>query len=856
MRPWSWLKREWRYFFTAHALIVVTLVLGTAGLFLIGKLKASFLLSIQRQERELLSSDFSLGIRRPLEAQEIELFKRKAQGEILGEYQLVDMSSMLYVPSKEVSRLVEVRVLPVGFPFYGVLAAQSGPMRLTADHPLFTDNCVYLSAEIQRLLEITPVDTLMLGEGRFKSCGVINSDVTQGFRGFSLAPRVYIGANQVAATKLLGLGSIAYYSYHLKLTESGQAQAQSWKQELAREFKDSALQARTPKEASEQMARSGEILGDYLQLASLVALLLAVVGCFYLFRSLLHRRLKDIAVLRALGASPWQLRPLLLLPLLLDFLLSLPLALVLAELVYPLLTLVLGELFGAQFPQAPFPREWLYQTPMILLVVLCGLGPALEEALRVPVRVLLQDQEQVPVLPWRSYWVFLLAGLAAFTGLAMLIARSFKTGAFFTAGILVAVIVLLLAAGLARWLLQLILRRVSLHRPFGLGAGLVLRRLIRRPVPTLLTILALGLGGTLVSMLAHLEMSLGKEFALGQSTRPSLFMFDIQDDQREALQRFLDQRNTPTLAFSPMVRGAITEVNGAPFKKADSDTGFRTREQETESRFRNRMMNMTWAQTLNSSETLIEGLSFADATVPVGEHAISLEQRFAQRLGLGLDDRITFEVLGVPIVGRVVNIRTVKWTSFLPNFFIVFAPGALEEAPKSWLAAVPSLPKQQVTELQNRVAREFPNVSAVDVGQLVGRLMELFSRLQQALILMAWFAFFVGVVVVVAIAQDQILRREHEVMLEKTLGLSPLKVVLMALGEFILLASLALSIGGVAGASLAGILTIEVFQGSPVWGIDFIILQVLLGTSLATLPLLLAAKRIFRLRPAGLLQGP
>lgn len=856
MRIGRWILREWRYFAPSHLLIVVTLVLGIAGLFLIGKVKASFLLSIQSQEKEILSSDFSMSIRRPLEAQEIEQFKAKVSGTLVDDYQVVDMSSMLYVPGKDSSRLIELRVVEPGFPFYGKLLSAQGPLSLDPSHPLFTESCVLLSVEIQRLLEIAPLDELKLGEASFKNCGVVTQDSSQGFRGFSLAPRVYISAENVKRTKLLGFGSIASYAYHLKLTPEGQRQSETWKKELANEFKDNALRARTPKDASEQMARSGEILGDYLQLASLVALLLAVVGCFYLFRSLLHRRLKDIAVLRALGASPWQLRPMLLVPLLADFLVALPLSLLMASVTYPLLTHVLGELFGAQFPEAPFPREWLYQAPMILVVVLCGLLPAMEEALRVPVRVLLQDQEQVPVLPWRSYWMFILGGLGSFTGLAIVVSRSFKTGGFFTLGILAAALFLVAAAALLRWLLVKLLGKVALHRPFGLEAGLVFRRLVRRPVPTLLTVLALGLGGTLVSLLAHLEMSLGKEFAIGRTSRPALFLFDIQDEQRQNLNKFLEDQKAPILAFSPMVRGAITAVNGAAFRRTDSEESFRTREQENESRFRQRMMNITWAQGLNESETLVKGKTFAESTVPEGEFAISLEQRFAQRLDLGLDDRITFEVLGVPIIGRVVNIRTVKWTSFLPNFFIVFAPGALEEAPKSWLAAIAHLPKSEVVTLQNSVAQKFPNVSAVDVGQLVGRLMELFTRLKQALVMMAWFAFFVGVVVVVAIAQDQILRRQSEVMLEKTLGLSPLQVVRMVLGEFILLALLALSIGGLAGAGLAAILTTQVFQGEPVWAIGFLLLQVLVGTLLATLPLLIAAKKIFRLRPAGLLHGP
>lgn len=852
----SWLKREWQKFFSSHLLIVITLVLGIAGLFLIGKLKASFLLSIQNQEREILSSDISLSIRRPLEESEISALKNKAKGLILDEYQLIDMSSMVYVPGRDVSRLIELKVINPGFPFYGSLKTESKSLSLTIDHPIFNQDCVLISSELQRLLEIRPEDSLKLGESTFKICDVITSDSTQGFRGFNFAPRVYISMHNLEKTKLLGFGTIAFHAYHLKLKPEALSFTEDWKKDLTRNFKDNALRINTPKDASAQMARSGEILGDYLQLASLVALLLAVVGCFYLFRSLLHRRLKDIAVLRALGASPGQIRPLLLSPLVLDFIVALPLSILFASLAYPLLTQVLGDMFGAQFPEAPFPREWIYQAPMILFVVLCGLLPALEEALRVPVRVLLQDQEKVPVLPWKSYWYYIFGGLASFTALAMIVSHSYKTGGFFTLGILAVTCLLVAVSAFLRWPLNLMLQRVSLHSPFGLSLGLVLRRVIRRPVPTLLTILALGLGGALVSLLAHLEMSLGKEFEIGAQTRPSLFLFDIQDEQKSEIEKFLVEKNKKLLTISPMIRGAISEVNGAPFKRESDENSIQTREQETETRFRQRMMNISWASGFNESEKLISGTTFDDAKTPDGEFAVSLEQRFAGRLKLKLGDQITFEVLGVPILGRVVNLRSVKWTSFMPNFFIVFSPGALEEAPKSWIAAIENLPKDEASKLQNSMALKFPNISAVDVAQTVDRLMELFTKLKQALLLMAWFAFFVGIVVVIAIAQDQILRRQSEVMLEKTLGISPLKVVMMVIGEFILLSSMALTLGGIGGAILSSILTVQVFGGDPVWSFGFVFLQVLVGTGLATLPLLVAAKRIFRLRPAGLLQSP
>ncbi len=858
MNKFLWLRREWQRYRASHLLITATMVLGLGGVFLIERLKEAFLSSVRSQERELLSSDLSLGARRPLKTEEIERFEKATKDYAEASYRVIDMSSMLYAPGQEAARLVEVRVVEPGFPFYGSLLTADGNLKLTADHPLFNENCIWLHEEATRLFDVKVGDELRLGEGTFRHCGTVLKDSTQGFRGFALAPRVYLGRSRLADTQLVGEGTIASHALHYKLrSDAAKTFTTEWKDALVKEFDDPAIRIQRPSDTSEQTARSGKLFGDYLQLASLVALILAVVGTFYLFRTLVHRRLKDIAILRALGVAPGEARKLLLLPLATDFLVAIPLAGLFSAALFPIVTGVLDQLFGTQLPPTGFPWSVWPALPLIFTLVMAILMPSVEEAVRVPVMALLQDQERVGMVPWRQAGLWGLLALVSLSGLAIWAAHSWKIGGLFVAGILLATLTLAGFTLLARWVGEKVLRRSGhISGIFGLMGGLVIRRLLRRPMTTLLTVIALGLGSVLISLLGHLELSIGQEFSLESQDRPALFMFDIQDEQTEKLKDFLAETKVPLQALSPMVRGKLVSVNDQAFKKDKQEGMFQTREEENESRFRQRMMNLSWASGLNPSETLEEGVDFADAKVPDGEVALSLEKRFAQRLGIELDDQLTFEVLGVPLIGRVVNVRSVKWTSFRPNFFITFAPGALEDAPKSWLAAIGQMPAQEKVKLQNQISRKFPNISSIDVGQLVTRMMELFTRLKKALQLMALFAFLVGVVVVGAMAQDQVLRRQNEVMLEKTLGISPWRVTLMVLGEFLGLAFVAFTLGGLAGAGLAAVLTVVVFEGNVIWSASLLLSITLGGMILVSIPLLLMAKKIFTWRPAGLLQQP
>lgn len=847
-----WVRREWGKYGTTHVLVIGTLVMGMTGLFLVGKLKASFLLSLRSQEKEALSSDLALSSRRQLLPAEIQFMRELARGHVAGSYDLMDMTSMLLAPQQGHSALVDVRVVDPLYPFHGKLLDMAGrPVTWNQPAP-----CLWVSQEAFRLLQLSSQDVVKLGEASFPLCGQVAEDPGQNFRGFMLAPRVYLPRQWLAPTRLAGNGSIATHSFHLKLNDVSPEQLTEWKGAIEKRFPDTGLSVKTPRTLSEQTARAGDILGDYLQLASLVALLLAVVGCFYLARSLFHRRLKDVAVLRALGLPPARLRFWLVAPYVFDFMVALILGLGLAMLVSPLFLSTLASLFGVTLPSTPFPREWMIALPVIGIFVALGLMPAVEEAMSVPVRALLQGQEESALFSWSRALMWWLAALLLFAALAIAVTHSIRTGGIFTAGVVVLVVAILGFFTTIRVLVTPFLNLVpDLSRPFGLSVGLVIRRILRRPVPTFLILLSLGLGASLVSLLSHLQLSLTQELSVGEGERPSLFLFDVQDEQLAPLDDFLKTHQASVLARSPMVRARLTHVNGEAFRREAEETSFRTREQEMEERMRQRTMNLSFAPGLNRSETLEAGVSFEKAHLPAGIAPVSLEKKFAQRLNLRLGDHLRFDVLGVTVEAQVVNLRRVKWTSFLPNFFVVFAPGFLEEAPKSWLAAI--RPKTGDKELlRNALVQAFPNISHVDVEQLLHRLNALFERVGQALQLMAFLALAVGILVVVAIAQDQLERRQGEIMLEKTLGLTPWSVFVMALGEFLVLGFLALLVGSTLGAILAGLLTYTIFDASAEWSWKFLILQTLGGLIIMSLPLLIGARRIFRWRPAGLLQSP
>jgi putative ABC transport system permease protein len=84
----------------------------------------------------------------------------------------------------------------------------------------------------------------------------------------------------------------------------------------------------------------------------------------------------------------------------------------------------------------------------------------------------------------------------------------------------------------------LISKSLRLSYPFGLSFGLGVRTLFRNKIVTTITFLAVSLGVMLLSLIGQLEVSINSELLDTNSETPSLFMFDIQAEQNDELQKF------------------------------------------------------------------------------------------------------------------------------------------------------------------------------------------------------------------------------------------------------------------------------------------------------------------------------
>ncbi|MCB1033477.1 MAG: FtsX-like permease family protein, partial [Acidobacteria bacterium] len=410
-----------------------------------------------------------------------------------------------------------------------------------------------------------------------------------------------------------------------------------------------------------------------------------------------------------------------------------------------------------------------------------------------PVRVLRRDAEPPPMNRWAAALsgAVLVAGVAA---TATVQSRSLGLGLQFTAGLATVVAVLTLAAwGLSRLADRLPRRRQRLFLRQGLAA------LGRPGAATLGAIVALGMGVMVVLGMTLVERHLSGQLKTNlPETSPSAFLVDIQPDQWPGIQELLAQSGAEAVDSLPVVIARLTAVAGVPVEE------LARRQEETAPEDRDRRWALTREQRLTYSERLAEdnrilaGKLWSD---PEAEE-VSVEAGFADELGVGVGDRLAFDIQGVPLELLITSIRSVQWETFQLNFFLVVEPGALEDAPQ-FRVATARFPKDLEQPFQDRLAGAFPNVTMLRIREILEKIGAVLDRLALGVRFLGGFTVIAGLIILAGAVSAANSRRGREVALFKTLGLTRSGVVATFAVEYALIGLTAGIVGATAGGFLA-----------------------------------------------------
>jgi putative ABC transport system permease protein len=750
-------RRELRGGIAGFRIFLTCLVLGVGAVAAVGSLGAAVDAGIRADARTLLGGDVSARLAyRP--ASEAERQFLAASGTLSETAKLRAMARSLDGARHS---LIELQAVDDAYPLYGAVAlapSQKLAAALASDHDLF--GAVAEAAVVSRL-GLKLGDEFRIGDTVLRLSAIIESEPDRAFGGLAFGPRVTIPSAALAAAGLIRPGALVTYDYRLLLAPKGDAggatwsDAASWTRAARAAFPEAGWQLRTGADASPALQRFIDRVGLFLNLAGITALLVGGVGIGNAVAGYVASKTAAIATLKCLGASTRLVFAAYLLQIVVLAFLGVAVGLLVGGVVPALVAPLLKGLLPVSL------RLGIYPAPLAI-AGLCGFLTTLVFALwplaaigQVSPGALFRDRVQSA----RRHFAPLAAAASAAAALALaalivLSAADRKIALWYVGSALAAFLLFRIAGALV------VAAARAVPRPAQPLLRLALGNLHRPGAPTARIVLSLGIGLSVMSALALVEGNLAVEIngRLAEHA-PADFFIDIQPDQLAGFEEIV--RAVPGASFDqvPMLRGRVTRLNGTSVDEARVAP-------EAQWALRGDR-GLTYAATLPSGSRLLAGEWWAADYH--GPPLVSFDAELARGMGLRVGDTLTVNLLGRDITARIASLRQIDWARLGISFAIVFAPGTIDAAPQTHLAAVYVTPEEE-ERLVRQVTERFPNVSAIPVREALAAVARVVATIGTAIRLVALVTLAAGVLVLGGAVAAGHRRRVYDAVVLKVLG--------------------------------------------------------------------------------------
>ena len=738
-------------------LLWLCLAIAIAGLSSVTSLASSIDRAIATEGRALIGGDLVLSVsQRDASADE------RAAIEALGRSSRSVGTRGMVVSESGDSTLVELSGVDAAFPL-------AGTIELAGSRP--GDGEIALGRAAAERLGVGRGDTVSLGQATLRVSAVIDK-MPRG-SGFAFAPPALVSEAGLAATGLIGPGSMSTTSYRLVLPPGADPEAVG--KAFQKRFPDGGWRAADRNDAGSGTRRFVDRLGQLLLMVALSALAIGGLGMSSAAAAFAASRRQSIAILKLVGAPRGTIHAMLLFEL--GLIAGLAILAGLAVGAAP--PLMVAKFAGTLLPVAPDPGpQWaaLGQAALFgALISFAASWRAIAGASDTRPAQLLRGAVD-GARPKARHLVGPVIALAAAAALAIFGASD---RGFAAIGIAAIAGLCALFAGLGyaiRWI-----ARANRHRG-GPISRLGISALDRPGAATIRLAVSLGLGLTMLIALSGAASSILAEIATNIPQKaPALFLVDIPREDGPRLEA-LAKAEFPEgeLRLVPSLRGPVTALNGVPVSamKAIPEGAWILRGDR----------GLTFASALPSANTVVAGRWWpADYR---GPPLVSIDVEAAAALGLKVGDRMTVAVLGRPIEARIASLRRIDWRSLGFNFAIIFSPGAIDAAPYTLMASVAPGAGASTASFERRLTATLPMVSAVRIADIVEQAKSLLSSIGGAVTIATVFAILMGMIVLAGSVVATRAERRRDIVLLRLVGATRSQVVRSQLIEFALLSGL------------------------------------------------------------------
>lgn len=748
--PWVWKMawRDMRHHWQRLFLFLLSIVMGTAALVAIQSMSDNLKKDIDDQAKSLLGADLVISNRQPF-SESMELFFDSLGGDRSRE---ITFASMIYFKKNDGTRLIQVRAVEGGFPYYGALetvppeaagAFRKGGKALV-DHGLM----LQFGAEAG--------DTITLGSRAFVIEGRLQKVPGESAATQLVSPPVYISMRDLESTQLMKRGSRVVHRIYFKFDERVDIAVLS--ERIRPRIQAFQLGYETVETRKATLGKAFRDLYRYLNLVGFIALLLGCVGVASAVHVFIHQKISTIAVLRCLGARARD-----------TFTIHLIQITVIA-----LLGSILGAALGSgiQIFLPGLLKEFVpveVHPHLSWTAVLRGVSIGLSMALLFALLPLSSIRKISPLHTLRSTYLeshsrdlwrgsimlAIVVVVSIFSGLQ--IGRwSYGIGFTIAMAIVFALIVLV-----AKLMMRLV--KTAIPRSWSYVWRQALANLYRPHNQTVMLMLSIGLGTFLIVSLYLTQDTLIQQIAVADSGKqPNLVFFDIQTDQQVEAEQMVRNMGAPVIQKVPIVTMRVAAIKGRTLEEIRKDSSSTVPRWVQEFR-------CTYRDSLTNTETIVSG-HLGRAVRGTDSILISIEKGMAENLSVTIGDTIAFDVQGVTMTTVVGSIREVNWRRVQPNFFVVFPTGVLEEAPQFWVLVTRVSSAEMSATLQQAMVKRFPNISAVDLALILRTVDAILEKISFVIRFMALFSIGTGFAVLIGAILTSRFQRIQESVLLRTLG--------------------------------------------------------------------------------------
>ena len=780
-----WRLAEMRLLFLA--LLVAVVAVTSVGFFTDRADRA-----MSQQATTMLGGDMVLISTRPID----QAFIEEATKRGLRTAETISFPSMVSVGEK--FQLAQIKAVSLGYPLHGAIEASESALGdiESISLKLLDKDAVLAESRLFIALDVKAGQVVQLGKSKVRLAKFIRKMPDQSASAFQIAPKLILPMSQLKATGLLTPASRASFSQLFAGDANTIKQFTNWlKPQLKKIEAIRTLDDGLP--SVQQALQRGQ---RFLKMASLLAVILAGAGIALSSYSLTQHETPAVAVLKTMGASRRQIFKRYLSQLFFSATIAALVGAILGYFIQLFLAGYLQEFVGQTLPSAGW---WPVLVGLFTawIMVLGFSAPHLMRLINTSPVQILQGQSSQP----KNSLIFSAFALSAAVLLLMWMqTQDIKLSFILLLAVLVAIVVF--------WVIALLMLRVIRK----LGERWRLPKANRRMA---LMVVVFGIGLFSLLLLTTLRGDLINRWQASLPvSAPNHFLINIQPDEVKPLQQLLSKEKIETPLYS-MVLGRLVKVNDKEVSEDDYEA-------DRAKRLLIREFNMSANSSMPLGNKIVEGNWFE----PDALKGLSVEEGIAKTLRLKMGDTMTFDIAGELITEEIISLRKVKWDSMRPNFFVMMAPKAFDDQPKTFITSI-HISDDQKNVLPS-VIKQFPSVTDIDITAIMTQVRDLINKAAFAVQAIFLFTLVAGVVVLFAALQSQKAMRRKEIAILKSLGASRAYLRRSLVLEFAMIGGLAGFLASVLALIVGNIAASVLFDLSPEINLSLIATGTILGAVL------------------------